>query len=432
MSFLVVFNTDGAPIDVEVEDLGQGNSARRLILGTSRQTAFTWAEVPADPPKGAAAAPRNIDQRFWIIGRVRLDDREALCAELAVSPTASDEFLSLCAYTKWTERCVEHLQGDFCLAIWDEARQHLFCARDQLGVKPLFYAHTEGKWFVSDAIDNIASNVDDRVDECWIADFLTTGFCIEFDRSVYKEIKRVPPAHSLVVFASGSALRKYWTLCVETPIFYQNQQTYLEHFHSVLSASIKDRFPNGRIGVVMSGGLDSSTLAAEAVRVVGDASRVVADTRYFDHLITHDEKYFSSLVAERIGIQHRLRAVDETYYDPLWENRNITTPEPSMRIISAAAERINATEMAAQAKVWLYGEGPDNALTFEWRIYLRWLRNRRDWRHLAGALLQYLCTKPLREWRTTLMRRAESVDDFSASERISPLDGKRLRGASRR
>ena len=61
-------------------------------------------------------------------------------------------------------------------------------------------------------------------------------------------------------------------------------------------------------------------------------------------------------------------------------------------------------EMASQAKVWFYGEGPDNALTFEWQSYLRWLSARRDWMRLGNAVAQYVHGKELREWLITIRK----------------------------
>jgi asparagine synthase (glutamine-hydrolysing) len=91
-----------------------------------------------------------------------------------------------------------------------------------------------------------------------------------------------------------------------------DERIYIEQFHELTALAIQDRLPPGQglLGVSMSGGLDSSTLAAKAVAAVGDASRVIADTRYFDHLIPDDERRLSSLVASRLGIRLTLRFVE--------------------------------------------------------------------------------------------------------------------------
>jgi asparagine synthase (glutamine-hydrolysing) len=403
MSFLVLFNSDRAPIEIETRGRIGIEKLNAAVLGKFRQTAFLWADVGSEASRGAAGTPIDLNGRIWIIGRVRLDGRELLCADLRASPSNCDKLLCLRSYAEWGEQSLEHLQGDFCFVIWDEDRQQLFCARDQLGVKPLFYGHAGNRWFVSDALESIRLNstLGGELDDHWVADFLTTGFCLDVHRSVYKEISRVPPAHVLVASSGGSEVRRYWTLNIEAPIFYRKGREYLDRFHELMALSIRDRLPQGQVGVAMSGGLDSSTLAAKAAAVAGDASRVIADTCYFDHLVPDEEKHFSSLVASRLGIRLTLTPVDNACYDRLWETRDIQTPEPTTSITRAAPQQMIGAEMANQAQVWFHGEGPDNALTFEWRAYLRWLRDRRDWPRLGGAMIQYLCNKQAREWRTT-------------------------------
>ena len=127
------------------------------------------------------------------------------------------------------------------------------------------------------------------LDDYWIADFLTSGFCVDLDRTVYKQVKRLPPAHSLSVCARGSVVQKYWTLEIEDPIYYSRPRNYVERFHEVLALAIKDRLPKDRVGISMSGGLDSTTLAAHTLRATGDASKIVAYTRHFEYLMEDAE-----------------------------------------------------------------------------------------------------------------------------------------------
>ena len=387
MSFVVLFNSDRAPIDIKAQT-GIGIERQNFaVFGEFRQTAFMWTDHIPDAPTEGAATPASLDGRIWIIGRVRLDNRDALCAAVRAPQTDDDKILCLRSYAKWADQWLQHLQGDFCFAIWDEDRQQLLCARDQLGVKPLFYAHMGKNWCISDALESIRScfALTGDLDDYWLADFLTTGFCLDFHRTVYKDIERVPPAHVLIVSSGANVMQRYWTLNIAEPIFYRDQRQYLDHFHELLSLSIGDRLPEGCIGVSMSGGVDSSTLAAKAVAVAGDASRVISDTSYFEHLIPDDEKHFSSLVARRLGIRHKLRPIDDTFYDRHWETRDIQTPEPTRSIVNAVHERNFASEMEMEAKVWFFGEGPDNALKFEWRAFLGWLWLSKDFPRIQSS-----------------------------------------------
>jgi asparagine synthase (glutamine-hydrolysing) len=406
MSFLAVFNSDGVPIDGKTIRAQHEETARNVkLLGPSRQTALMWSAPDTNLETKDARHLVELDGRLWLLGRVRLDRRGELCMGLIASETEPDALLCLRAFARWGERCVEHLRGDFCFVLWDEMRQRLFCARDHLGVRPLFYGRVGDSWFVSDSLDAVTCNsgLTGDLDDFWVVDFLTKAYCLDFDRTVYKHIKRLAPAHTLVVSRDDGIVKRYWTLELDEPIIYRCPSQYFDHFHEVLARAIEDRLPKGRIGIAMSGGLDSTTLAAKAVEVAGDASRVVAYTRYFARLIPDDEPHFSALVAKRLKIAHTLRAADDAYELQLGD-LDIRTQEPGGPSADTTIRRAVDAEMASQAKVWFYGEGPDNALTFEWQSYLRWLINRRDWMRLAGAVAQHIHGKEAREWLMTLRK----------------------------
>src|SRR4030095_13598498 len=93
--------------------------------------------------------PFTADNQTWIVADCRIDGREDLVGALGDASLrgAPDPELILAALSRWGERSVERLLGDFSFAIWDEGRRTLFCARDQLGVKPFFYAQC-GESFV--------------------------------------------------------------------------------------------------------------------------------------------------------------------------------------------------------------------------------------------------------------------------------------------
>jgi asparagine synthase (glutamine-hydrolysing) len=406
MSFLAVFNSDGAPAENERIRSQHDEVSRNVkLLGPARQTALMWADPGTDLEDKDVRHALELDERFWLLGRVRLDGRGELCAVLSASETEPDALLCLRAYARWGENCVDHLCGDFCFALWDEVRQILFCARDQLGVRPVFYSRVKNTWVVSDSLGTVAcySGLTADLDDFWIADFLTNAYCVDFDRTVYKNIKRLAPAHTLIASRGDSAVKRYWMLQLDEPIVYGHKSKYLDHFHEVLARAVKDRLPRDRVGIAMSGGLDSTTLAAKALEVTGDASRVVTFTNYFNHLIPDEEQHFSALVAKKLKLAHTLRAVDDGF-DPQVSDPDIQPQEPGGPSMGSRFRRIVETDMASQAKVWFYGEGPDNALTFEWQSYLRWLLYRRDWMRLGGAVARYVHDKQAREWLMTVKK----------------------------
>lgn len=343
-------------------------------------------------------SPTGLDEALngcRIAGSVRLDAREDLLAALGIADKAvGDAMLCLHAYRSWGDGFVERLAGDFAFALWDGARRKLLLVRDQLGIRSLFYVRIGTAWVVSDSLDHLIARpgVDRRLDETWIADFLATGHSLEAWRTVYAALKRLPPGHCAALTREGESVRRYWRLTVDEPLFLRDGRAYGERLRELTKRAIRDRAPAGRLGISMSGGLDSTTLAALSVEALGDAARVTARCAHFETLMADDEPHFAGLVAQSLGIELGFDKADAAY-DPQWRARGIRTAEPTVTIVNAHREQALARSMAAEAAVWFFGEGPDNALAFEREAYLGWLMRTGRWRRLAMALWHYAAVK---------------------------------------
>lgn len=400
--FAAVFNADGRPVDQ------RGLSSHDRIVECPDGAAHV-AFICSSPSDLAVASLewRGVDRlhgRYWIAGRLRLDGRGDLRARLAdrigADANVSDAALCLHAYAAWGEGFAHRLSGDFCFVLWDGDRRRLLALRDQLGVRALFHAETKGAHYISDSLDWIlvTAPIDRELDDHWVADFLSIGHGIDFERTAYRRISRLAPGHLLDISGAGAAVRRYWRLEIGDPIHFRDRRRYGERFLELMSLSIADRLPPGRVGISMSGGLDSTTLAACAVQVTGDPSRIVAECAHYERLMVDEEPHFAMLAARHLGIELQLKAVDDLTYDPEWRARPGRSAEPHHAIISSHPDRLMAAEQARRASVWLYGEGPDNALTFERSAYLSWLVKRHDWRRLGGAALLYLKAKARDGW----------------------------------
>jgi asparagine synthase (glutamine-hydrolysing) len=416
--FAAVFDLKGRDLDLRAF-AGAG-----LIVESPSDTpqlAFVHSTESVD---GEWRGTARLQERCWIAGRIRLDGRRELAARLAgrfppdttpgaASPTDGD--LCLQAYVMWGERCVDHLAGDFAFVLWDGRDRRLIAVRDQLGVRTLFHAESGGVLIVGDSLDWIAARLPDRtLDEQWIADFLTAGFSLDAERTIYRPVRRLAPAHSFSLSRGATTVRRYWSLQVGDPLHLRNTRAYAERFREIASAAIRDRLPAGKIGISMSGGIDSTTLAACTVAAAGDAGRVVAECTYYERLMPDDEASFASLAARHLGIDLRTRAVDDLIYDPAWRERSDGGAEPTAGVIAFHPEQIMAGEQAARSPVWFFGEGPDNALVFERGAYLSWLVRRRDWGRLGAAMFRYLKAKRGRGWQETLRRYVGRNDPASA------------------
>ena len=394
------------------------------ILGEAGQVALLWRRN-GSPADEEISGVHCLEGRYWIVGRLRLDRRADLLARLAhriVAPDPPDALLCLHAYAQWGDGFLDHVFGDFCFALWDAGRARLIAARDQFGVRSLFHAATGSTVLVSDSLAWLAAlpETGRALDDVWIADFLGVGASVDPDRTVWRDIHRLPPGHALTAAEQGTGIRRYWRLSVGEPIHFRDRRHYGECFRELTGLAIADRMPAGRVGISMSGGLDSTTLAASAVEVTGDPSRVVADCVHFDWLMPDEEKAFSAMAATRLGIALRTTAIDDLVYDPDWRTRSIRTPEPMVSIVHAHPDRILNRAMACHARVWFFGEGPDNALRFERNAYLSWLLAGRRWGRLAEAVWHYLGAKGMGDWGSTIRRYTGRSDASFPAARVPP------------
>ena len=265
--------------------------------------------------------PADLDGRYWITADARLDGRAELIAELAgsgrkVRPTASDSELILHAYAAWGAGCVEHLRGDFSFAVWDAPNNQLFCARDHFGIKPFYYAQSSKVLVLSNTLNCIRlhSEVSGELDEAAIGDFLLFGLNYDNTTTSFRDVRRLPPAHTLTVSQRGLQIRRYWTPPTEGRVRYARPEDYVENFKSILEAAVADRLRSDRVGILLSGGLDSSSVAAVAKEITrkGAAGTDIRGYTYvYESLIPDKEGEYAREVGKFLGIAVKLITMDE-------------------------------------------------------------------------------------------------------------------------
>ena len=252
-----IVNLDLAPVDPAV--LARMVDAIRF---RGPDAVNAWTEGPAGlghtllttDDGEVVPQPYSPDGVRWIVADARIDARADLVAALAAADgrastsariplaSASDLDLILRAYDTWGEACAEHLLGDFAFAIWDAPARRLFCARDQMGVKPFFYAHAGRAFVFSNTLDAVRRHpaVSARLDELAIADFLLFDVNTDAGSSMFADIRRLAPGHTAVCSADGVRVRRYWTLPIDEPLEYRRQQDYVERFNELLHAAVSE------------------------------------------------------------------------------------------------------------------------------------------------------------------------------------------------
>ena len=180
-----------------------------------------------------------------------------------------DTEVILKAYAAWGEQCVEHLTGMFAFAIWDMRRQQLFLARDRMGIKPLYYSHTtQGLRFASNIQALLAAGgVDTGIDPVALHHQFTLHAVIPAPRTILNGVRKLQPGHTLTLDREGRVqLRRYWQLYAhrpsELPHSAYGEEEWVEAIHQSLKTSVKRRLDiaDVPVGVLLSGGLDSSLL----------------------------------------------------------------------------------------------------------------------------------------------------------------------------
>lgn len=251
----------------------------------------------------------NEDESAWIAFNGEIYNHAALRPGLLARGhryrTRSDTETVLHLYEEEGERCVEHLQGMFAFAIWDRKRQGLLLARDRLGIKPLYYAVTDRELQFASEIKAIlaAGSLRPALNETILPEFLATRF-VSGKETFFRGIHKLLPGRTLSwSLRDGVRERRYWQLPAElneTPATLQEVALQLrERLERVVRSHLMSDVP---LGLFLSGGIDSSGLAALMAPIVAEPIRTFA-VGFSER--DANELYYARLVAQAVGAEHR-------------------------------------------------------------------------------------------------------------------------------
>ena len=211
-------------------------------MGLGRNRTLSYPS-PASTETDGRPQIASLDGCIWIAGDVGIDDRKTLIAALPASPAdlnrSSSSELMLHAYLAWGDACVERVLGDFSFVVWDARRNHIFGARDHLGVKPLYYARVGACVLISNTLDCIRQSplISDELNEAAIGDHLIAGMNFNPATTFFASIQRLPAAHRVLAGAGGLRTERYWQLPIDEPLYYKRRSDYVEHFHELLHSA---------------------------------------------------------------------------------------------------------------------------------------------------------------------------------------------------
>ena len=222
--------------------------------------------------------------------------------------TEGDSEVILKAYAEWGERCVERLHGMFAFAIWNRSEQHLFLARDRLGIKPLYYETRPGIFRFASNTQALLTDraVDTGVDPVALHHHLSLHAVVPAPRTLLRGIRKLAPGHSMTVHKDGTARqRRYWQLSAREADPARDEQEWLETTWDLLRRAVRERaeISDIPVGVLLSGGLDSSLLVALFSEIAGPVHTYSIG---FEEAggEAGDEFMYSDLVAQRYATDH--------------------------------------------------------------------------------------------------------------------------------
>jgi len=231
--------------------------------------------------------------------------------------THSDTEVIVHAWEEWGVDCVRHFRGMFAFALWDRNKQVLFLARDRLGIKPLFYAELENKQLIfGSELKSLLHHplLKKEIDPCAVEDYFAFGYIPE-PRSIYKQVKKLPPGHFLCIKRGESiqAPHEYWDVPykpVDVGTEADIQHELIERLREAVDIRLVSEVP---LGAFLSGGVDSSAIVAMMAQhnsgtPVNTCSIGFGDPKY-------NETEFANMVSKQYRTNHYEEHVDPDDYN---------------------------------------------------------------------------------------------------------------------
>lgn len=333
-----------------------------------------FAPLKTGPAPQSGVQPVTLDRKIWLLGDVRLDGRQDLISRLAAAGEpcngeSTDEELVLHAWRQWEagERDKFHtaLAGDFSFVLWQPNERRLTCFRDLMGSRAFFYAIDGLQVCFGNSLRAIqrGPGISLGFDYHHFGDYLLNGWCLDPARTAYERIKRLPAGHTLRASAEGFRIERFSSLPLEEPFRQKRSSEYAEEYLELLTLAVRERLPEQGATVFMSGGLDSTIVAATGVQIAaerGAKGTVRACTADYRPLFDDQESDWAAIAAEHMGVE--LKVMHGGEYAPFGDPEllgSLAEPrhEPYLAFFSQ-----QYCELSKRTRVVLTGNGGDDIL----------------------------------------------------------------------
>jgi len=301
----------------------------------------------------------------------------------------SDTEVLIKTYEQWGLDGLKRLEGIFAFALWDPNYQRLVLVRDRLGVKPLFYTEAGQQLvFGSEIKAIIASGMVDRsIDQQAFSEYLWYGNAYE-ERTIYQSVRALLPGHWLIIENGNTRIAPWWKIeeWLEHPVDVQDFREAAEALQNAIDSAVKRQLiADVPVGIFLSGGLDSSSIAAAAMSVQSKSLQSFSVGFDYDRGINELPK--AGLVAKHLGLEHHeFHIKGENLCDTL-----ITLAETHDEPFADAANiplNLMSKELGGTLKVVLQGDGGDEMFAgYRRYLILHHLAFRRFWPDIFTPLL---------------------------------------------
>ena len=270
-----------------------------LNIFTSLHAAFGHARLIVVDPEGGKQpmSKRHREQTYTMVYNGELYNTEELRRELVKYghhfEGHSDTEVLLTAYIQWGSDCLGRLNGIFAFVIWDDQQQHMFAARDRMGVKPLFYSHKEGQLLFGSEQKALLAHSDMRpvVDREGLAEIFGLGPSRTPGHGVYKGISELKPAHAMLYSRSGLKVWRYWN--VQSHEHTDTEDETIQKLRYLFEDTVRRQLvADVPVATFLSGGLDSSAITAVAAKEYKEHNKGSLHTYSIDY--EDNAQYFQS------------------------------------------------------------------------------------------------------------------------------------------
>lgn len=329
----------------------------------------------------AAAQPMHYLERYTIVHNGEIYNYIELRKDLEKKgysfTTQSDTEVILAAYDCWNDECVEYFDGMFAFAIWDEKEKEFFAARDRFGEKPFFYYFNQGQLYFASEMKALWNAGIPRIPNLkMLFNYITIGYVdnpSQPEETFFENILRLPAASRLFYTPATRELiiEKYWEINLDRPPVVIRDEEAMEQFGALLSSSIKRRLRSDvPLGTSLSGGLDSSSIAAIVSGLIQPAAGFSSFTASFPGF-EKDELGYAKEVASRFGFQQHVVNITAEGFINEWEKVAKQQEEPVGSASVYAQYKVFELAQQKNVTVLLDGQGADEMLA-GYHKYYKW------------------------------------------------------------